>query len=100
MQFLYERTKKKEEALISMGYNVITKWECQLTLIEKNITIDPFLISILNNQLDAKDTLYGGRNEVFKLLANGIIRDIDTVSMYPTVQFFDEYPVGHYEIKT
>ena len=54
----------------------------------------------MRTNLDLHDAFYGGRTEVFKQLTQGVIKYIDVVSLYPTVQYYDEYPVGHYEVKT
>jgi hypothetical protein len=49
-----------------------------------------------------RDALYGGRTEPIKLLknfknSNEVGKYIDVCSLYPTVMFYNEYPVGHPE---
>src|SRR3977135_2987211 len=51
-------------------------------------------------RLKPRDAFYGGRTEPTKLLYNfknkgqkG--RYVDFVSLYPTVNFYDEYPIDH-----
>ena len=64
-------------------------YECEL---QKNI-ID--IVTPLNPQ----DAFFGGRTNVTKLTYNFKPNEygkyVDFVSLYPTVNFFKEYPVGH-----
>ena len=54
----------------------------------------------MRTNLDLHDAFYGGRTEVFKQLTQGIIEYIDVASLYQTVQYYDDYPVAHYEVRT
>ena len=54
----------------------------------------------LKTNLDLHDAFYRKRIEVFKQLTQGIIKYIDVVSLYLTDQYYDDYLVGHYEVKT
>lgn len=46
--------------------------------------------------LNSRDAFYGGRTNASKLkVQNKILRYIDVCSLYPNVQYFDYYPVGH-----
>ena len=48
--------------------------------------------------LNPRDAFYGGRTNASKLkVQNKLLRYIDVCSLYPTVQYFDNYPVGHPE---
>ena len=47
-----------------------------------------------------RDSFFGGRCELIKLLHNFKEKNqkgryIDVVSLYPTVMYFDKYPIGH-----
>ena len=45
--------------------------------------------------LNPRDAFYGGRTNASKLkVQNKILRFIDICNLYPTVQYFDYYPVG------
>jgi len=46
--------------------------------------------------LNPIDDFYGGRTNATKLkVQNKKLRFIDVCSLYPTVQYFDNYPLGH-----
>lgn len=49
--------------------------------------------------IKSRDAYYGGRVEAFKLKAtsteNTKINYIDVYSLFPTVMFYDNYPIGH-----
>jgi hypothetical protein len=48
--------------------------------------------------LNPPDAFYGGRTNASKLqVQNKKLRYIDICSLYPTVQYFNYYPVGHPE---
>jgi len=48
--------------------------------------------------LNPRDAFYGGRTNASKLkVQNKVLRYIDVCSLYPTVQYFDNYLVGHSE---
>jgi len=46
--------------------------------------------------LNPKDAFFGGRTNATKLMVkNKKIKYIDVCSLYPTVMYYDNYPVGH-----
>jgi hypothetical protein len=46
--------------------------------------------------LNPRDVFYGGRENASNLkVQNKMLRYMDVCSLYPTVQYFDYYPVGH-----
>ena len=53
----------------------------------------------MRTNLDLYNACHGRRAEVFKQLTQGIIKYIDVVSLYSTVQYYDDYQIGHYEVK-
>jgi hypothetical protein len=99
MKDLYERTQETTDLLNENGYTVVEIWECDF---DNNLEIIKFK-KTWNREviepLDPRDALYGGRTEPTKLLyicpKNHKIRYIDVCSLYPTVMFYDYYPVGH-----
>src|SRR6266853_2534467 len=97
MKNLYKRTIKKENKIKELGYNLQTKWECEFSPLN-NTTRDLESLEPLN----PRDAFYGGRCEPTKLLAecpvNCKIVYNDFVSLYPTVNYYDEYPTNH-EVK-
>ena len=63
----------------------------------KNISLTEYDLA---EPLNIRDSFYGGRWEPIKLLhdckSNGQKgRYIDVVSLYPTVMYYDKYPIGH-----
>ncbi|XP_065208479.1 uncharacterized protein LOC135837206 [Planococcus citri] len=96
MSDLYKKTLKRSENIKKAGYNLVEIWECDwlnspLYKTYKNIeVIEP---------IKSRDAYYGGRVEAFKLKAtsteNTQINYIDVCSLYPTVMFYDNYPIGH-----
>jgi hypothetical protein len=91
---LYEKTKERTFELRNAGYEVVEMWECawrKNSLSKKSVhVIEP---------INPRDAYVGGRTEVFKLKAKSTdtckIKYIDVCSLYPTVMFYDKYPVGH-----
>jgi hypothetical protein len=77
-------------------YNLIEMWECDYKkLPERNIHLEHEVITPLN----PRDAFYGGRTNATKLIYKcrkpQKIRHIDVCSLYPTVMFYDSFPVGH-----
>ena len=98
MHILHENTLRIEDLIKSLGYNLVTMWEHEfdrnkdmksIKLLERDLIEPPRI----------RDAFYGGRCEPVKLLHNfnehqkG--RYIDVVSLYPTVIYYDTYPIGH-----
>jgi hypothetical protein len=90
---LYQKTKERSKQIIDAGYTLIEIWECEWgkTKRYKN-SVDKI------EPLNPRDAFYAGRTNPRKLKAqNKILKYIDVCSLYPTVQYFDYYPVGHPE---
>ena len=96
---LQRTTGLKNQRIRDLGYNLVEVYECELSKNPdfkkwcKNNTID------IVTPLNPRDAFFGGRTNVPKLTyqfkpgEKG--RYVDFVSLYPTVNFFKEYPVGH-----
>lgn len=103
----YSDTLKQIERIKTNGYKLIDIWECDFIsflrcnpLIKKQITEDP---TYLFTPIDPRDSVYGGRVEVFKLYhkvleSNEKIRYLDFTSLYPFVNKNFSYPKGHPKI--
>jgi len=92
---LYEKTKEKSRQIIDAGFNLTEKWECEWVkskdyrsvIKNSNHIVEP---------LNPRDAFYGGRTNASKFkVQNKKLRYIDVCSLYPTVQYFDNYPVDH-----
>ena len=92
------------------------KWQCEWNVMKsKSREIREWLAQndqIVVDRLDARDALFGGRTNATKLLAKfgaeaapkqgykRVGKYIDICSLYPTVQWYDEYPLGHHTVHT
>ena len=105
---LRESTEQKEEYLIAAGLNLVVMWECDWDRLRKS---DPELQAYLQDlslvsPLEPRDAFFGGRTNAATLHAEANldegeeIRYVDVTSLYPTVNKYDEYPVGHPVILT
>lgn len=95
---LYSKTKERSDQIKKAGYNLIEMWDCNWIKSKQYKNSEkPEIIESLN----PRDAFFGGRTNAFKLLAkstkNKKIKYIDVCSLYPTVQYYDYYPVGHPE---
>jgi G:T-mismatch repair DNA endonuclease (very short patch repair protein) len=96
---LHEQTKTKNKKITDLGYNLVEMFECDLKndntfkKWSKNTKVD------IVTPLNPRDAFFGGRTNISKLkydFKDGEKgRYVDFVSLYPTVQFFKKYPVGH-----
>ena len=99
MTELQRTTEVKNTKIRDLGYNLVEVYECELSKNSdfkkwcKNNTIG------IVTPLNPRDAFFGGCTNVTKLTyefkheEKG--RYVDFVSLYPTVNFFEEYPVGH-----
>ena len=95
---LNEKTKQRSNQIKEAGYNLVEMWECKWTKsTEYKNSEKPEIVEPLN----PRDAFFGGRTNTFKLWTKSSkkkkIKYIDVCSLYPTVQFYDWYPVGHPE---
>ena len=95
MKVLYETTLYWTNYLKEKGYNVIEMWSHDLT---NEITEFKLDFPVLD-KLNPRDAFYGGRTETINVYKkpkeNEILRYYDICSLYPAVQLFDNYPIGH-----
>ena len=98
---LYRATLKKSELLNQAGYRVIEVWECDF---KRQLAKDPELQAMVNGlewtePLDPKDALFGGRTGLSKCHhktgPGERIDYIDYTSLYPWVNKYGTYPLGH-----
>eukprot|EP00732_Lithocolla_globosa_P000325 Lithocolla_globosa_v1_NODE_91_length_6522_cov_117.886655.p1 type:complete len:715 gc:universal NODE_91_length_6522_cov_117.886655:127-2271(+) len=86
---LYNETVNRNSIIKNSGFNLITMWEHdfkgELKDVDKNI--------------DPRDAMFGGRTETFWLKyitkPDEWIEYLDITSLYPSVMYYDRYPVGH-----
>lgn len=113
-KLLYSNTKKTDKAIKDAGYNLVTIWECEFNELLKEEKRSKFQFADFDkiesalidmdvvNKINPRDAMFGGRTNAFKLLykfkPNEIGHYVDFTSLYPTVMFYDMYPVGHYKL--
>ena len=92
-------TVEKCDTIKNAGYNHVSTYECQLT---KNKEFQRFAKNFTQEivePLNPRDAFYGGRTNATKLLydfkENECGRYVDFCSLYPTVQYYQKYPIGH-----
>ena len=99
MGTLNELTIEKRKNIKSAGYNHVSTYECQLS---KNKDFQKFAKTFdqeIVEPLNPRDSFYGGRTNATKLLhkfkENECGRYVDFCSLYPTVQYYQKYPISH-----
>ncbi|XP_046406254.1 probable DNA polymerase [Ischnura elegans] len=105
MQTRFESTENRKKMLTCAGYKVIEMWECQF---EREIERDYALAKFLKEQpihkeipLNPRDAFYGGRTNALRLYHKACgatgekIKYTDICSLYPYVNKYGAYPVGH-----
>ena len=99
MGTLNDITIEKRETIKSAGYHHVSTYECQIT---KNKDFQKFAKNFnqeIVETLNPRDAFYGGRTNATKLLynfkENECGRYVDFCSLYPTVQYYQKYPIGH-----
>ena len=106
---LYKDTLNREDILRKAGYVVESIWECEWLCLKKHDECVRDVCSKIHvkSRLSPRDAFRGGRTETARMLWDvqssqyGIgVGYCDVVSLYPTVNLNDEYPVGHPEIIT
>ena len=96
MGTLNYQTIEKCETIKNAGYNHVSTYEC---LLAKNKDFRKFAKNFTIETLNPTEAFYGGWTNATKLLynfkENECGRYMDFCSLYPTVQYYQKYPVGH-----
>ena len=99
MGTLNDLTIEKRETIKSAGYNHVSTYECQLN---KNKGFQKFAKDFdqeIVEPLNPRDSFYGGRTNAtklqYKFKENECGRYVDFCSLYPTVQYYQKYPISH-----
>ncbi|XP_022787930.1 uncharacterized protein LOC111327883 [Stylophora pistillata] len=96
---LRKRTAEKGGKIRAAGFDLVEVWECELA---KDRDFEKFYKTWdreIVDPLNPRDAFFGGRTNVtkqtydFKEGEKG--KYVDFVSLYPTVQFFKDYPTAH-----
>ncbi|XP_033757420.1 uncharacterized protein LOC117339819 [Pecten maximus] len=105
---LYEQTAKKRRFIGSLGMRYVAIWEHQFTkLLRVNSEASTFVENLdIQGRLDPRDAFFRGRTNAIKLkhsVAQGEkihYVHVDFTSLYPFVNKYTKYPVGHPRIIT
>ena len=101
MRDVYEATRRKEDALFSLGYSVIVMWQCEWEQLKRDDeTVRNIVDSFeLVSRLQPRDAFFGGRTNAVKLYhvtqEGEKIYYYDFTSLYPWTNKNCLYPVGH-----
>jgi hypothetical protein len=95
----YDKTMEQVNLLESAGYTVNQMWECDWIKLKSTLSNKDELEEHAKQQnIITRDALCGGRTEGFKTHVkcneNQQIFLFDVVSLYPSVNALDSYPVG------
>ena len=101
---MYQCTKRKADLLRGGGYKVIDIWECDF---KKELKQNKPLLDLVKNMtwiesLDPRHTFYGGQTGMAKCFLKAeegeqILYE-DFTSLYPTINKYGAYPIGHPQI--
>lgn len=106
LQSRYQRTQEKINKLKTTGREVIEIWECVFREEKRRQKLNHLdSLAILNHlPLNARDAFFGGRTGNAKSYHKCIeeegetINYVDVCSLYPYVNKYCKYPVGHPEV--
>ena len=99
-------TKRINEIKSMINGNLIEIWECEWDkMFSENIEVKNSLQNVeIREPINPRDALFGGRTNGVRLhyvcKENEKIKYVDFTSLYPSVQKYGEYPVGHPDIIT
>lgn len=101
---IYQATQTKTDLLEKAGYTVIEMWECDF---RKHLKQNEELLAVVNNMtwvspLDPREAFYVGRTGMEKCHYEAEEKEKlfyeDFTSLYPTINKYGTYPVGHPQI--
>jgi hypothetical protein len=103
MREAYEAWETRVEVIRGLGYTIEVKWSCEWLQERKDPDVSQFLTNLnLREPLLPRDAFKGGRTNAARLLyetkPGEKILHYDIVSLYPTVNKKDQYPIDHPEI--
>ena len=97
---------KKESYIKSLGIKYLCVWEHEFKQqCEQDQATNTFLLSLdITDRLDPRDSFFGGRTNASQLYyqckGGEEIKYVDFTSLYPWVNKYCQYPVGHPELIT
>ncbi|XP_031348773.1 uncharacterized protein LOC116174886 [Photinus pyralis] len=101
LEYRYEATLAKSNRLKELDYSVIEMWECDFRrLMTKELYDYTETHPIMSySPLNPRDAFYGGRTgnvkSFYKAKQDEQIKYVDFTSLYPYVNKYCSYPIGH-----
>ena len=86
---------------IETKHNLVVIWEHEwMDMLKTDPHVKEFVSKLdIQTRIDPRESFFGGRTNAIKLnhkvVEDEKIRYIDVVSLYPSSQYYGEYPVGH-----
>jgi G:T-mismatch repair DNA endonuclease (very short patch repair protein) len=105
-EVLYVKTMKRRAELEALGYKVVSLWEHEFHEMKKgNSKMSKYVDNLdLQDRLEPRDSFFGGRTNAvrlhYRVQSGEQIHYIDFTSLYPWVNKYMMYPVGHPDIIT
>ena len=101
MASVHQITERREQRLRQLGYSVVTMWECQWQTLKRDQPHVSDLVAHFQLQppLQPRDAFFGGRTNAVRLYVpeqeGQRLGYYDYTSLYPWVNKYGLYPVGH-----
>ena len=101
MGTIFERHKKRIEYIKSINSNLEEIWECEWDILLKENKVINEIVDLFEYKppLNPRNCLYGGRTNPVKLYYKCVLGEKigydDIISLYPFVQKYCIYPIGH-----
>ncbi|MCP4053705.1 MAG: hypothetical protein GY739_11700, partial [Mesoflavibacter sp.] len=102
----FQRTMQRQRELEHQGYTVEAVWECE---VQKRLRTDSKMAAAIEEidvvmPIDPREAFFGGRVNATKLFHSCSegerIRYLDICSLYPFVNKYCRYPIGHPSVIT
>lgn len=105
MVFTYGRHLERIKYIKANVPELIEIWECEYDAMMKDVDMKTFANSLeFRERIDPRDALFGGRTNAsklyYKIKPNERILHYDFTSLYPSVQKYCRFPIGHPKIIT
>ena len=101
VEAVYQATLRKTQLLREAGYNVVEQWECEFKTMLKQVPGLPERVDKMSwvTPLNPREAFFGGRTGLAKChyqVAEGEeIHYKDVTSLYPFINKYGTYPIGH-----
>ena len=106
MEELYQKTLERRRYIENQGYDYVEKWECDFDAeLKLNFKMKSFVSSLeIIPPLVPRDAFCGGRTNATRLFYEAgpgeKIKYVDFTSLYPYINKYGKYPIGHPTIIT